>query len=54
MHSDSNDLTVSNNSDLVFYTIIAVRLITSVHVIFALDTVVSYYCIYYEYYLNRR
>ena len=28
--------------------------ITSVQVIFVLDTVVSCYCIYYEYYLNRR
>ena len=28
-------------------------LVTSVQVIFVVDTVVSYYCIYYEYYLNR-
>ena len=28
--------------------------VTSVQVIFVVDTVVSYYCIYYEYYLNRR
>ena len=29
-------------------------LLTSVQVIFVIDTVVSYYFIYYEYYLNRR
>ena len=28
--------------------------VTSVQVIFVVDTVLSYYCIYYEYYLNRR
>ena len=28
--------------------------IMSVQVILVVDTVVSYYCIYYEYYLNRR
>ena len=28
--------------------------VTPVQVIFVVDTVVSYYCIYYEYYLNRR
>ena len=27
--------------------------ITSVQVIFVVDTIVTYYCIYYEYYLNR-
>ena len=29
-------------------------LLMSVQVIFVVDTVVSYYCVYYEYYLNRR
>ena len=28
--------------------------LTSVQVIFVVDTIVSYYYIYYEYYLNRR
>ena len=28
--------------------------LTSVQVILVVDTVVTYYCIYYEYYLNRR
>ena len=28
--------------------------ITSVQVIFVVDTVVTHYCVYYEYYLNRR
>ena len=30
------------------------KYLTSVQVIFVVDTVVSYYCIYYEHYLNRR
>ena len=33
--------------------IVHCKYITSVEVIFVVVTVVSYYCIYYEYYLNR-
>ena len=30
------------------------KFLTSVQVIYEVDTLLSYYCIYYEYYLNRR